>query len=388
MSARRAAVVTVALAALLGACADTPLVVPPNTGAPTSTAAPSATAAPGAGQAPGASPVPAAPTAPPATAQPATSPEATAAPSGRVLDLGDGAATTLTVSPVDQRAVVTLVGSGSGSAATVQVNPDTAAVATRSTVTGSPRAAVPSTDRSGLVLADPSSGLVGVALPSGSDTNAPQGAPTGPQALAVGPAGELLVAATGVAGDARREAAGVDVDGSLTVLRDGRAAGRVGGLGRPVAIAVAGDRVAVLDTARNVVHLVDLATLREQTSVPAGDGPTGVTIDRHGRLLVTDTRAGVIRRYDLSGQSPAPLAPIQLGASTAPYGTAYDATTDRLWVTLTGTDRLVAVDLSSVDQPRVVLDLATIAQPDLIALGTGRVYVASPRTGQLQITLA
>jgi sugar lactone lactonase YvrE len=386
VSARRAAVVTVALAALLGACADTPLVIPPNTGAPTSTAAPSATATPGATAAPGASPAPAAPPAPPATAQPATSPEATATPSGRVLDLGDGAATTLTVSPVDQRAVVTLV--GSTSAATVQVNPDTAAVATRSTVTGSPRAAVPSTDRSGLVLADPSSGLVGVALPSGSDTTAPQGAPTGPQALAVGPAGELLVAATGVAGDARREAAGVNADGSLTVVRDGRATGRVGGLGRPVAIAVAGERAAVLDTARNVVHLVDLATLREQTSVPAGDGPTGVTIDRHGRLLVTDTRAGVIRRYDLTGQSPAPLAPIQLGASTAPYGTAYDAATDRLWVTLTGTDRLVAVDLSSADRPTVVLDLATITQPDLIALGQGRVYVASPRTGQLQITLA
>ncbi|GLZ55699.1 hypothetical protein [Actinomycetospora sp. NBRC 106378] len=380
MSARRAAVVTVALAALLGACADTPLVRAPGAGAPTSSAAP---ATPSATPAPSPSPAPA--PAPPSTAQPATSPQAATTPGGRVVDLGDGAATTLTVSPVDQRAVVTLV--GTSSAAAVQVNPDTAAVATRSTVTGSPRSVVSATDRSGLVLADPSAGLTGVALPSGSTTDAPAGAPAGVQALGVDPSGNLLVAATGVAGDARREAAGVTSNGSLSLLRDGRVAAQVGGLGRPVALAVAGERVAVLDTERSVVHLVDLATMREVTAVPAGDGSTAVTIDRHGRLLVTDTRAGVIRRYDLTGQSPAPLAPIQLGASTAPYGTAYDATTDRLWVTLTGMNRLVAVDLSSAQEPRVVLDLATIAQPDLVALGQGRVYVASPRTGQLQITL-
>lgn len=377
MSARRAAVVTVALAALLGACADTPLVVTPGQGTPSSTAAP----------APASRPPPApAPPPPPATTLPATSPGATTTPAGRVVDLGDGAATTLTVSPADQRAVVTLV--GSASAAAVQVNPDTAAVAARSTVTGSPRSALAAVDRSGLVLADPAAGLSAVALPAGSTTDAPQGAPAGVQALGVDPAGNLLVAATGVAGDARREAAGVVADGTLSVVRDGRVAARVGGLGRPVALAVTGQRAAVLDTEQNVVHLVDLATMREQTAVPAGDGPTGVTIDRHGRLLVTDTGAGVIRRYDLTGQAPAPLAPIAFGASTAPYGTAYDAGTDRLWVTLTGTNRLVAVDLGPAEQPRVVLDLPTITQPNLVAVGQGRVYVASPRTGQLQITLA
>ncbi|WP_433802178.1 YncE family protein [Actinomycetospora sp. CA-084318] len=382
MSARRAAALTassLALAALLGACADTPLVVAPGAGAPTSSAAPSAAPS---------TPAPApAPPPPPATAGPATSPEASTTPDGRVVDLSDGAATTLTVSPVDQRAVVTVV--GGGAAAAVQVNPDTAAVATRSAVTGSPRAAVPATDRSGLVLADPSAGLSAIALPSGSSTDAPQGAPAGVQALGVDPSGNLLVAATGVVGDARREAAGVVANGTLSLLRDNRVAAQVGGLGRPVALAVAGERAAVLDSERNVVHLIDLSTMREQSTLPAGDGPTGLTIDRHGRLLVTDTRAGVLRRYDLAqGGAPTPLAPIQLGASSAPYGTAYDATTDQLWVTLTGTNRLVAIDLSSADAPRTVLDLATITQPDLVALGQGRVYVASPRTGQLQITLA
>ncbi|MFC5061751.1 hypothetical protein [Actinomycetospora atypica] len=270
----------------------------------------------------------------------------------------------------------------------VQVDPDTAAVASRETVTGAPRAAAGSADGSGLVLADPAGGLTGLTLPAGTTTTAPTGAPSGPQALAAGPAGELLVAATGASGDARRQAAGASVDGSLSVLRDGRLAGRVGGLGRPVALAVAGDRVAVLDTARNVVHLVDLATLRTTADLPAGDGPTALAIDRHGRLAITDTRAGVIRRYDLVGDAPAPLAPITLGGQTAPYGTAYDAVTDRLWVTLTGTNRLVAIDLGSADQPRVVLDLPTVTQPDLLALGQGRAYVASPRTGQVQVTLA
>ncbi|MCD2186904.1 hypothetical protein [Actinomycetospora soli] len=388
MSARRAAGVTaagLALVALLGACADTPLVVAPGAGAPSSSTAPGA--APSVSSVPSV-PAPApAPPPPPATAGPATSPAAGATPAGRVVDLTDGAATTLTVSPVDQRAIVTVVGGGSASA--VQVNPDTAAVASRSTVTGSPRAALPATDRSGLVLADPSAGLSAIALPSGSTATAPQGAPAGVQALGVDPSGSLVVAATGVAGDARREAAGVVADGTLSVLRDDRVAAQVGGLGRPVALAVTGERAAVLDSARNVVHLIDLSTMREQATLPAGDGPTGVTVDRHGRLLVTDTRAGVLRRYDLAqGGAPAPLAPIRLGASSAPYGTAYDATTDRLWVTLTGTNRLVAIDLSSAEAPRTVLDLATIAQPDLVALGQGRVYVASPRTGQVQITLA
>ena len=378
--AGRALLVAAMVVALGSACADTPVGVTPST-------APGAPAAPSAGPAPAPAPAPAPPPAPAtATALPANSPEATAAPAGRVVDLGDGSPATLTVSPADQRAVVTLT--GTGSTALVQVDPDTAEVGDRGTVTGAPRSATPSADGSGLVLADPAGGLTGLALPEGTSTTAPTGAPSGPQALAAGPAGELLVAATGATGDARGQAAGTTVDGSLSVLRDGRLAGRVGGLGRPVALAAAGNRVAVLDTSRNVVHLVDLATLRTTADLPAGDGPTALAIDRHGRLAITDTRAGVVRRYDLAGDTPAPLAPITLGGSTAPYGTAYDAVTDRLWVTLTGTNRLVAVDLSSADQPRVVLDLPTIAQPDLLALGQGRVLVASPRTGQLQVTLA
>lgn len=377
----RALLVAAVVVALGAACADTPVGVTPST--PGTPGTPGASAAPSAGPAPAPAP---APPPPAATAQPANSPEATAAPAGRVVDLGNGSPTTLTVSPADQRAVVT--SAGDGSTAVVQVDPDTATVASRGTLEGDPRSATPSADASGLVLADPAGGLTGLTLPDGGSATAPTGAPSGPQALAGGPAGELLVAATGASGDARRQAAGASVDGSLSVLRDGRLAGRVGGLGRPVALAAAGNRVAVLDTARNVVHLVDLATLRSTADLPAGDGPTALAIDRHGRLAITDTRAGVVRRYDLTGDTPAPLAPVTLGGSTAPYGTAYDAVTDRLWVTLTGTNRLVAVDLSSADQPRVVLDLPTIAQPDLLALGQGRVHVASPRTGRLQVTLA
>jgi DNA-binding beta-propeller fold protein YncE len=59
---------------------------------------------------------------------------------------------------------------------------------------------------------------------------------------------------------------------------------------------------------------------------------------------------------------------------------------DRLWVTLTARNQVVAVDLSKT-VPAVVATFPTIRQPNTVAVdsATGRVFVASRTDGTVQL---
>lgn len=171
--------------------------------------------------------------------------------------------------------------------------------------------------------------------------------------------------------------------GTVSVVDSERQAAKLGGFARPSVVAASGNQFAVLDAGTATVAVYDAASRRKLASLPAGVGPTSLITDRHQRLLVVDTAGGRLLTYDLTG-TPTPKAQQELAG--APYGVAYDATRDRAWVTLTATNEVVAVDLTG-PSPRVVSRLPTIRQPDLVAVnaGTGRVFVASPTLGQLEM---
>lgn len=381
------AVLLVGMLALAG-CANVPLVAPP--GPPAGAPAPGAPPAPG-----GVPPTPAAPAAPssppPPTppsvsppADPTISPVPTVPPVGRVVTLG-GRLRSVAATPDGAAAVAT-----AGPAQLVLVDPTDGDVSSRSTLTGGPGRLGSSSTSTGLVVPDATGNTVRTVplssgSASGSATAGTAGTPVtvdpGPRATAVTAAGDLVVASVGSPGPS---GSGDGRSGSLGVIRDGELVRSVPGVGRPTALAQFGSTLAVLDTASNVVRLLDIQTYATVGSLPAGDGPTHLVVDRHGRLVVTDTRAGVLRRYDLTATPPRPLPETALPPGSSPYATAYDATLDRLWVTLTATNQVVALDLSG-DAPRELLRLPTVAQPDLLAVTSGRVLVGGTRDGQLQI---
>jgi DNA-binding beta-propeller fold protein YncE len=69
-----------------------------------------------------------------------------------------------------------------------------------------------------------------------------------------------------------------------------------------------------------------------------------------------------------------------------PYGLAYDAARDRLWVTLTATNQLVGFD-TRADPPREIARIPTVRQPNTVAVdeATGRLAVTGPDDGTLQL---
>lgn len=69
-----------------------------------------------------------------------------------------------------------------------------------------------------------------------------------------------------------------------------------------------------------------------------------------------------------------------------PYGVTYDPVRDRLWVSVTATNEVVAVDLSG-NQPRLVTRLPTVQQPNTLAVDpkTGRLFVTGTTPGLLQV---
>jgi DNA-binding beta-propeller fold protein YncE len=131
-----------------------------------------------------------------------------------------------------------------------------------------------------------------------------------------------------------------------------------------------------------VLNVYDAAALRSVARLPAGAGPTHVVADRSGQLAVTDTRGNALLFYRLT---PTARQVARLDLPGTPYGIAYDAGRNRLWVTLTARNELVGVDLSAT--PRVVQRIPTVRQPNTVAVDsdTGRVFVTGTADGVLQL---
>ncbi len=215
--------------------------------------------------------------------------------------------------------------------------------------------------------------------------------PAGPlrsPALVEAPAGRVVRGAVPGAVATRATGLGGRVfvarpDGRLEAVERGRVRASVRTGRAPVAVAVlgSGHRVAVLCGQERVLEVYDAATLRRLGRAPAGTGPTRVASDGHGRLYVTDTVAGALLVFHLQPRFElirrVPLA-------GGPYAIAYDTGRMALWITLTGTNRVVRYAAGSRPVPRG--SFPSVRQPDAVAVDAvlGRVLV-SGRAGVLQV---
>ena len=174
---------------------------------------------------------------------------------------------------------------------------------------------------------------------------------------------------------------GNEFEGSLSLVRDGETVDTVADLTQPGSVVIAGRTVAVVDVEDWEISTYDLRTLDRTGRVAAGAGPTHAVALSGGRFAVADTRGDQLLVFDT-----APLRQVgALDVGDSPYGLASDPASDLVWVTLTASNELVGVDVSS-DEPRAVDTYPTVRQPNTVAVapGSGTVWVAGTADGVVQ----
>jgi DNA-binding beta-propeller fold protein YncE len=151
---------------------------------------------------------------------------------------------------------------------------------------------------------------------------------------------------------------------------------------QPAGLAPVGNLMGLLDVRKNDLTVYDADTLSIVGSTPAGDGPTHLVADKHGRYIAADTRGDAIRVFDTEPRQIAEIT--QPGG---PYGIAYDPVRDRLWVASSGTNEVVGYDMTD-PVPREIERIPTVQNPYTLGVDTtsGRLFVAGVTGGVVQIT--
>ena len=300
----------------------------------------------------------------PDPAEPAAAPAPTVPPAGRVVPVGpvpEG----IVADPTTRRVAVGVREPNQ----LVLIDADTGAVANRVPLPGSLRHLQLARDGGPLLVPDESANaLLQVALPAGTVLSQ---VPTGtlPHDANAAANGTIFVANEG--------------GGSVVAVRNGTVAATFTDVTQPAGVAHVGDTVGLLDVRENTLTFYDAAKLVPITELAAGDGPTHVVADTHGRMIVVDTRGGALLVY-----APPPQAGqiARLALPGAPYGITYDPVRDRVWVTLTATNQVVGFDMAA-PRPREVARLPTVAQANTVAVDptTGRLFVTGTKDGIVQI---
>jgi len=172
-----------------------------------------------------------------------------------------------------------------------------------------------------------------------------------------------------------------ELGGTVTVLRGDDIVKVFTDSVQPAGMAPVGDRMGLLDVRKNDLTVYDAAALTIIGSTPAGDGPTHLVADKHGRYIAADTRGDAVRVFDTS---PRQIAEVQQPGG--PYGITYDPTRDRLWVASSGTNEVVGYDMAD-PTPREVQRIPTVQNPYTVGVDakTGRLFVAGVTAGVVQI---
>ncbi len=137
----------------------------------------------------------------------------------------------------------------------------------------------------------------------------------------------------------------------------------------------------MLDVRKNDLTVYDADKLTIVGSTPAGDGPTHLVADKHGRYIAADTRGNAVRVFNTD--------PKQIGEVAQPgnpYGIAYDPVRDRLWVASSATNEVVGYDMADAT-PREVARIPTVQNPYTLGVDstTGRLFIAGVTGGVVQI---
>jgi DNA-binding beta-propeller fold protein YncE len=150
---------------------------------------------------------------------------------------------------------------------------------------------------------------------------------------------------------------------------------------QPAGLAPVGNLMGLLDVRKNDLTVYDAEGLTIVGSTAAGEGPTHLIADKHGRYVAADTRGNMVRVFSTE--------PRQLGGVAqpgAPYGIAYDSIRDRLWVASSGTNEVVGYDMSQ-DTPRQFVRIPTVQDPYTLGVDatTGRLFIAGVTAGVVQV---
>lgn len=176
---------------------------------------------------------------------------------------------------------------------------------------------------------------------------------------------------------------GNELGGTVAAVRSGKVVKVFTDSVQPAGLAAAGTTVGMLDARRNTLTVYDAQRLAIGGSTPAGVGPTHLVADRHGRMIAADTRGDAIRVFD---PLPVPREVAAVRQPGGPYGIAYDAVRDRLWVASSGTNEVVGYDVSQ-PAPREIRRLPTVQNPYSVGVDaqTGRLVVAGVTARALQV---
>ena len=171
--------------------------------------------------------------------------------------------------------------------------------------------------------------------------------------------------------------------GTVTVLRGEEIVKVFADSVQPAGLAPVGRSMGLIDVRKNDLTVYDTENLRIVGSTPAGEGPTHLVADKHGRMIAADTRGDAIRVFE---PLPTPRQIGEVAQPGGPYGIAYDPTRDLLWVASSGTNEVVGYDMSQ-PTPREVKRLPTVQDPYTLGVDatTGRLFIAGVSGGVVQI---
>lgn len=171
--------------------------------------------------------------------------------------------------------------------------------------------------------------------------------------------------------------------GTVAVLRGDEVVTVFADSVQPAGLAPTGAVMGLLDVRKNDLTVYDADALTIVGSTPAGEGPTHLVADVHGRLIAADTRGNTVRVFT---PLPTPREVGSVAQSGSPYGIAYDAVRDRLWVASSGINEVVGYDMAR-DTPREVQRIDTVQNPYTLGVDsqTGRLFIAGQTAGVVQI---
>lgn len=304
----------------------------------------------------------------PLAAEPQGAPEPTATPPGREVQVGS-APEGVVVDPVTRTVAV----SKRNPNELVLLDADTGEIRTRTPLPGFVRhlqLAAPGGPV--LVPVESANAVVRVALPGGQ-ADPPLVVGTVPHDVTQAPNGTVIAAD--------------ELGGTVSAVRGDQVVKVFTDAVQPAGVAPVGDTVGMVDVRKNTLTTYDVAGLRIVGEVPAGQGPTHLVADRHGRMIATDTRGDAVIVFEpTSGPGGGPREVARVAQPGGPYGITYDPARDRVWVASSGTNEVIGYDMAA-PQPREVARVATIQNPYTLGVDpqTGRLYVAGVSTGAVQI---
>jgi YVTN family beta-propeller protein len=170
---------------------------------------------------------------------------------------------------------------------------------------------------------------------------------------------------------------------TVSVIEAGKVVASIPAPQQPGGIAASDGELVVVGVRSHTLGLIDATSLARLATVPAGKGPTHVVGAPGGRFFVADTVGNALLAFNTS---PALRMIGRVPLAGTPYGLAIDSLHQRLFVTLTARNQVVAYDISG-PLPTELGRFGTPRQPNSLAVhpASATVFVTGTADGMVQI---